>query len=166
MGDFYIVCLVRNLQWTIKPACYKSLAIAQNVCHILRCFRYSFSQTIPRFFKSFYPCPIATKFLPKTGYELKFVTMQFSVKSISPQVGEVTAGWLPYLSCKRDQIKMRDYTDMASFRCNDDSEVLVSLIITKFSSLFNTAVVACVACLLIPPATQATAVVIIFPNLC
>ena len=26
-----------------------------------------------------------------------------------PQVGEVTRGGLPHLSCKRDQIKMRDY---------------------------------------------------------
>ena len=30
-----------------------------------------------------------------------------------PQVGEVTCGWSPQLSCKRDQIKKkRDYTDM------------------------------------------------------
>ena len=28
-----------------------------------------------------------------------------------PQVGEVTCGGLPHLSCKRDQIKMRDYMD-------------------------------------------------------
>ena len=28
-----------------------------------------------------------------------------------PQVGEVTCGGLPHLSCKRDQIKMRDYVD-------------------------------------------------------
>ena len=28
-----------------------------------------------------------------------------------PQVGEVTCGGLPYLTCKRDQIKMRDYMD-------------------------------------------------------
>ena len=28
-----------------------------------------------------------------------------------PQVGEVTCGGSPYLSCKRDQIKMRDYMD-------------------------------------------------------
>ena len=28
-----------------------------------------------------------------------------------PQVGEVTQGGLPHLTCKRDQIKMRDYTD-------------------------------------------------------
>ena len=27
------------------------------------------------------------------------------------QVGEVTCGGLPHLSCKRDQIKMRDYMD-------------------------------------------------------
>ena len=112
MGYFYnIICPVRNLQWTIKPPCYKSLAIAQNVCHTLRCFRYSFSQTVPRFFKSFHPCPITTKFSQKIGYELKFVKMQFSVKSTSPQVGEVTPSGLPYLSCKRDQIKMRDYMD-------------------------------------------------------
>ena len=26
-----------------------------------------------------------------------------------PQVGEVTCGGLPHLTCKRDQIKMRDY---------------------------------------------------------
>ena len=28
-----------------------------------------------------------------------------------PQVGEVTCGALPHLSCKRDHIKMRDYMD-------------------------------------------------------
>ena len=28
-----------------------------------------------------------------------------------PQVGEVTFGGLPHLSCKRDHIKMRDYMD-------------------------------------------------------
>ena len=28
-----------------------------------------------------------------------------------PQVGEVTWGGLPYLTCKRDHIKMRDYVD-------------------------------------------------------
>ena len=28
-----------------------------------------------------------------------------------PQVGEVTCGGSPHLSCKRDQIKMRDYMD-------------------------------------------------------
>ena len=28
-----------------------------------------------------------------------------------PQTGEVTCGRSPHLSCKRDQIKMRDYMD-------------------------------------------------------
>ena len=28
-----------------------------------------------------------------------------------PQLGEVTCGGSPHLSCKRDQIKMRDYMD-------------------------------------------------------
>ena len=28
-----------------------------------------------------------------------------------PQIGEVTGGGSPHLSCKRDQIKMRDYMD-------------------------------------------------------
>ena len=28
-----------------------------------------------------------------------------------PQIGEVTCGGSPHLSCKRDQIKMRDYMD-------------------------------------------------------
>ena len=28
-----------------------------------------------------------------------------------PQKGEVTCGWSPHLSCKRDQIKMRNYMD-------------------------------------------------------
>ena len=28
-----------------------------------------------------------------------------------PQIGEVTCGGSPHLSCKRDQIKMKDYTD-------------------------------------------------------
>ena len=28
-----------------------------------------------------------------------------------PQVGEVTCGGSPYLTCKRDHIKMRDYMD-------------------------------------------------------
>ena len=28
-----------------------------------------------------------------------------------PQIGEVTCGGPPHLSCKRDQIKMRDYMD-------------------------------------------------------
>ena len=28
-----------------------------------------------------------------------------------PQIGEVTCGTSPHLSCKRDQIKMRDYMD-------------------------------------------------------
>ena len=28
-----------------------------------------------------------------------------------PQVGEITCGGSPHLSCKRDQIKMRDYMD-------------------------------------------------------
>ena len=28
-----------------------------------------------------------------------------------PQVGEVTCGGLPHLTCKRDHIKMRDYMD-------------------------------------------------------
>ena len=28
-----------------------------------------------------------------------------------PQVGEVTCGGSPHLSCERDHIKMRDYTD-------------------------------------------------------
>ena len=27
------------------------------------------------------------------------------------QIGEVTSGWSPHLSCKRNQIKMRDYMD-------------------------------------------------------
>ena len=29
----------------------------------------------------------------------------------APQVGEVTCGWSPHLSCKRDQVNMRDYLD-------------------------------------------------------
>ena len=29
----------------------------------------------------------------------------------APQAGEVTRGGSPHLSCKRDQIKMRDYMD-------------------------------------------------------
>ena len=29
-----------------------------------------------------------------------------------PQIGEVTWGGSPQLSCKRDQIKMRDYMDV------------------------------------------------------
>ena len=32
-------------------------------------------------------------------------------KGGGPQVGEVTRGGSPHLSCKRDQIKMRDYMD-------------------------------------------------------
>ena len=28
-----------------------------------------------------------------------------------PQIGEITCGGSPHLSCKRDHIKMRDYTD-------------------------------------------------------
>ena len=32
-------------------------------------------------------------------------------KGGGPQVGEVTCGGLPHLTCKRDQIKMRDYMD-------------------------------------------------------
>ena len=28
-----------------------------------------------------------------------------------PQIGEVTCGGSPHLSCKRDQLKMRDYVD-------------------------------------------------------
>ena len=28
-----------------------------------------------------------------------------------PQIGEVTCGGSPHLTCKRDQIKMRDYMD-------------------------------------------------------
>ena len=28
-----------------------------------------------------------------------------------PQIGEVTCGGSPHLSCKRDKIKMRDYMD-------------------------------------------------------
>jgi len=32
-------------------------------------------------------------------------------KGGGPQVGEVTCGGLPHLTCKRDQIKMRYYTD-------------------------------------------------------
>ena len=28
-----------------------------------------------------------------------------------PQIGEVTCGGSPHLSCKRDQIKMRDYVE-------------------------------------------------------
>ena len=28
-----------------------------------------------------------------------------------PQIGEVTCGWSPHLSCKRNQIKMRDNMD-------------------------------------------------------
>ena len=28
-----------------------------------------------------------------------------------PQIDEVTCGWSPHLSCKRDSIKMRDYMD-------------------------------------------------------
>ena len=30
---------------------------------------------------------------------------------VGPQVGEVTCGKLPHLTCKRDHIKMRDYMD-------------------------------------------------------
>ena len=26
-----------------------------------------------------------------------------------PKIGEVTCGWSPHLTCKRDQIKMRDF---------------------------------------------------------
>ena len=32
-------------------------------------------------------------------------------KGGGPQVGEVTCGGLPHLTCKRDHIKMRDYMD-------------------------------------------------------
>ena len=32
-------------------------------------------------------------------------------RGVGPQVGEVTCGWSPHLSCKGDQIKMRDYMD-------------------------------------------------------
>ena len=32
-------------------------------------------------------------------------------ESGGPQVGEVTCGGLPHLTCKLDQIKMRDYMD-------------------------------------------------------
>ena len=33
------------------------------------------------------------------------------MKVREPQVGEVTCGRLPHLTCKRAQIKMRDYMD-------------------------------------------------------
>ena len=32
-----------------------------------------------------------------------------------PQVGEVTCGGLPHLTCKRDQIKMRDYNGQVGY---------------------------------------------------
>ena len=51
----------------------------------LRCFDTVF-QGPYRYFsmplKVFFPCPIAIKFSPVTGYGLKFVKMKFLVKSI------------------------------------------------------------------------------------
>ena len=46
----------------------------------------------------------------------KHIKQTFSIRAClheggGPQVGEVTCGGLPHLSCKRDQIKMRDYMD-------------------------------------------------------
>ena len=35
-----------------------------------------------------------------------------------PQVGEVTCGGSPHLSCKRDQIKMRDYYGQSGYPTN------------------------------------------------
>ena len=32
-----------------------------------------------------------------------------------PQVGEVTCGGLPHLTCKRDHIKMRDYNGQVGY---------------------------------------------------
>ena len=40
-----------------------------------------------------------------------------------PQVGEVTCGALPHLSCKRDHIKMRDY-----MHCNFQGVIITPLV--------------------------------------
>ena len=45
---------------------------------------------------------------------LRTVSVKFRLKGPKgggPQVGEVTCGKLPHLTCKRDRIKMRDYID-------------------------------------------------------
>ena len=38
-----------------------------------------------------------------------------SIEVGDPQVGEVTCGGSPHLSCKRDEIKMRDYYGQAGY---------------------------------------------------
>ena len=56
------------------------------------------------------------------GFKLGFVSFflfpvlgPVSIEVGDPQVGEVTCGGSPHLSCKRDQIKMRDYYGQAGY---------------------------------------------------
>ena len=56
------------------------------------------------------------------GFKLGFVSFflfpvlgPVSIEVGDPQVGEVTCGGSPQLSCKRDQIKMRDYYGQAGY---------------------------------------------------
>ena len=47
-----------------------------------------------------------------TDYEQSLYFLRACLHGVGgPQIGEVTCGGSPYLSCERDQIKMRDYVD-------------------------------------------------------
>ena len=50
-------------------------------------------------------------FSPPCGIEESAIIRACLHEGGGPQVGEVTCGRLPHLSCKRDHIKMRDYMD-------------------------------------------------------
>ena len=54
--------------------------------------------------------PETERFIPK-GFELGTTFRACLHEGGGPQVGEVTCGGLPHLTCKRDHIKMRDYMD-------------------------------------------------------
>ena len=52
----------------------------------------------------------------ETTIIFRFFSICFTIRAClhgggGPQIGEVICGWSPHLSCKRDQIKMRDYVD-------------------------------------------------------
>ena len=52
------------------------------------------------------------RILPKTTTKVAKTSLRACLHGGGgPQIGEVTCGGSPHLSCKRDQIKMRDYMD-------------------------------------------------------
>ena len=89
---------------SLSPVCLRpsSLSLKRKCKSTSLSCKTWFQQVLPIF------CPISP--LPCPEYTLHLLRACLHGGG-RPQVGEVTCGWSPHLSCKCDQIIMRDYMD-------------------------------------------------------